>query len=207
MSYRNHVIINRENMTFVAATDSFRMASLIAWNDCADFTTIILPLETKRYFSTFGVLELLLLFKNTTGQIGDIHNFGGMIKECYDLALALPIDKRTLAELERTADKLPVIPTPPKIPKPPIIVKLEDPANGANPFVTASKESTPKNPSKPSAKGSTGRVWEVADKVFSDMGGGLITKEMRTKIIAECEAIGINPATAATQFSKWKAAK
>jgi len=194
-------------MTFIAVADSMQKASLIAWNDCADDTSVVLPLESKRFFSTFGVLELLLLYKNHTGLQGDIYNFAGMIKECYELALKLPVDSRSLSELEKKADKLPVIPPPPSIPKPPIIVKYDGASNGSNPFVEAPKPPSPKNPSKPSAKGSTGRVWEVADQVHASMGGGLITKEMRTKIISECEAIGINPATAATQFSKWKASK
>lgn len=203
----NHVVINRDTMTFVAVADTMQKASLIAWNDCADDTATILPLETKRFFSTFGVLELMLLYKNTTGLQGDIYNFTGMLKECYELALKLPVDGRSLAQLEAKADKLPVLPPLPKIPKPPVIVKYDGASTGANPFVEAPKAPTPKNPSKPSAKGSTGRVWEVADKVFADMGSGLVTKEMRTKIIAECEAISILASTAATQFSKWKASK
>lgn len=207
MSSNNHVVINRENMTFVASADTLQKATLIANNDCADFTCVVLPLETKRYFSTFGALELLLLYKNCTGQTGDLYNYAGMLQKCYDLALALPTDPRTVQQLENVAAQLPIIPPPPVIPKPPILVKYDSVGNGANPFVEAPKAPTPKNPSKPSAKGSTGRVWEVADRVYAEMGGGLITKEMRTKIIAECEAAGIHPATAATQFSKWKASK
>ena len=202
----NYVVIDRDNMEFIAATDTLNKASLIAWNDCPDVTTVVLPLESKRHFSTFGVLELLMLYKRKTGLTGDIYNFGGMITECYNLALQLPIDSRTEAELEAVSNKLPVSTDLPKIPKPPIIQRFNPAETGANPFVTASEPSAPKIPSKPSPKGATGRVWEIAEAIYLETGGA-IDKVLRTKIVAACEAAGIHPATAATQFSKWKASK
>lgn len=47
-------------------------------------------------------------------------------------------------------------------------------------------------------KGATARVWQIADSVGSTD---------RAKIIAACVEAGINPATAATQYSKWKKTK
>ena len=58
----------------------------------------------------------------------------------------------------------------------------------------------PGEPGQAPTKGATGRVWEIADKVTAEKGGTID----RGAIIAACEAAGINPATAATQFSRWK---
>jgi hypothetical protein len=56
-------------------------------------------------------------------------------------------------------------------------------------------------PSAPS-KGATARVWAIADETTERLG-----KVDRAAIMAACEAAGINPATAGTQYSKWKKAR
>lgn len=90
-------------------------------------------------------------------------------------------------------------------------------AKGANPDAAAAtkpdaaKKSTataePKAPSKP---GATKRVWEIADALYAtaaSTGKGTDLKEIRKSVVAACEAEGINPGTAATQFGKWKHSK
>lgn len=57
------------------------------------------------------------------------------------------------------------------------------------------------SPSAPT-KGATARVWEIADGYLAEKGA-----INRSEIIAACEAGGIHPATAATQYSKWKKAR
>ena len=52
-------------------------------------------------------------------------------------------------------------------------------------------------PSSAPSKGATAKVWEIADRVGPD----------RKAIIDACIAEGINQATAATQYSKWKKAR
>lgn len=47
-------------------------------------------------------------------------------------------------------------------------------------------------------RGATAKVWEIADGVG---------KADRNAIIAACVAQGVNPSTAATQYSKWKKAR
>lgn len=53
------------------------------------------------------------------------------------------------------------------------------------------------------SKGATARVWVIADAVTAEKGGTID----RAAIIARCEAEGINPSTAGTQYSKWKKAR
>lgn len=56
------------------------------------------------------------------------------------------------------------------------------------------------------AKGATARVWVIADAYLAKLGRAL-GKEDRAEIIKQCEDAGINVATAATQYSKWKRTK
>lgn len=58
-------------------------------------------------------------------------------------------------------------------------------------------------PASAPVKGATAKVWTIADRITAEKGGTID----RGAIIAACEAEGINPATAATQFSRWKKTK
>lgn len=70
---------------------------------------------------------------------------------------------------------------------------------------TASKTPVPTGESAPSG-GKTARVWAIADAKLAKIGRAP-GKEDRADIIRQCESEGINPATAATQYSKWKRSK
>ena len=63
------------------------------------------------------------------------------------------------------------------------------------------KSRAPAEGGKPSPSGATGKVWLIADRVYGQSGLD------RKAIIDACIAEGINPATAGTQYSKWKKAK
>jgi len=54
--------------------------------------------------------------------------------------------------------------------------------------------------SRPSAGTATGNVWAIAEAI-QKRGKG--KSPARADVLAACEADGINPATAATQFGKW----
>lgn len=209
MKDTDYVIIDRETMKFVGRASTLEAASIIANEQIVDSHFVMFTLELKSAFSKFGVLELILLYKNTTGQApsNGIHEYGQLIHDCYHLACALPVDQRSIFELQAIAATMPKpAPNMPMPKLPPNIIRMDpNAASSYTPAPTVPK--APKAPStgKPSAKGSTGRVWEVADKVRTEMGGGPVTKEMRTKIIAACAAVGINEGTAATQYGKWKA--
>lgn len=70
-----------------------------------------------------------------------------------------------------------------------------------------SSSSTPASASSGSVaaptKGVTARVWEIASELEEKL-SGQPGAALRPAIIAECERQGINAATAATQYSKWK---
>lgn len=212
-----YVVIDREKMVFLGAAHGIKAADLLAELAPITATCVVMPLDRKSQFSTFGVLELMLLHKNTSGQPntpGMIHDFAKLVHDCYNLALALPLDTRSEKELESAVNNLPVVEVK-KTPKlPPILMRMKQ--EELDNYVPHDHKKEPKAPRAPRApaapgaapsKGATGKVWTIADRVWAELGGGPITKNMRSAIIAACEAEGINAGTAATQFGKWKATK
>lgn len=213
-----HVTIDREHMTFVGATMTSEGASILAnLSEAADSSMVVMSLALKSGFSQFGRLELMLLIKNTTGVPVNpslLHDFGSLVNQAYALALEVPVDQRSLFELQQEHAKLKPVFTEPKLPfKPaPVIHRLS--ASEVQNYVPPGNEPkaprAPKVPSAPGAapaKGSTGKVWTIADRVLGESGLTVGSKELRSKIIAACEAEGINAGTAATQYGKWKATK
>lgn len=53
---------------------------------------------------------------------------------------------------------------------------------------------------RPSADSTTGKVWAIADKISAK----LKAPAPRRDVLAETSALGINDATAATQYGKWR---
>lgn len=209
-----HVVIDRERMVFVGATDTLEGASILANLAPSDSTMVVMSLGLKSGFSQFGRLELMLLIKNTTGEataVGSIHEYGKLVSDAYALAQAIPIDQRSLFELQQAHAKLNPVITEPKLPfKPAPIIHRMGPGEAANYVPPVKEPRAPKAPTTPGSaptKGSTGKVWEIADRVVSETGYVIGSKQLRTAIIAACVASGINEGTAATQYGKWKATK
>lgn len=89
----------------------------------------------------------------------------------------------------------------PKIPSAPTL-----PSAPSSPMPSA--PSIPSAPSAPKAGSTTGKVWAIADQFFSEDGSQAHDiKAFKSKVVAECEAQGINPGTAGTQFGAWKRAR
>lgn len=53
---------------------------------------------------------------------------------------------------------------------------------------------------RPSPDTTTGKVWEIADKISTK----LKAPAPRGDVLKEAEALGINAATASTQYGKWR---
>ena len=112
----------------------------------------------------------------------------------------------------------PSIPSAPGIPSPPPLIAQPwaVPAAPAAPSIPSAPPmaTVPSIPKAPPTKGATGRVWEIADRILSESefksmtkAEVLANKAFRKVVIDACEAEGLNPGTAATQFGKWKASK
>lgn len=76
----------------------------------------------------------------------------------------------------------------------------DDWADPRRPSLTAKGGNTQEGPAAP-VRGATARVWAIADEV------GASSRADRGKVIAACTAEGINPSTAATQWSKYAKSK
>lgn len=59
----------------------------------------------------------------------------------------------------------------------------------------------------PKSGSKTGRVWEIAEKIWIDSGNSTDFKSLRKQIVDACESEGINSSTASVQFGKWKLSK
>lgn len=74
-------------------------------------------------------------------------------------------------------------------------------ATGRSSAATSNAGNRPRN------AGATGKVWEIADATMAEHPAIKDPKQLRPLIIEACVKAGINAATAATQFSKWKGSK
>ncbi|MBD4209382.1 hypothetical protein GUH47_26075 [Xanthomonas citri pv. citri] len=83
---------------------------------------------------------------------------------------------------------------------------MKPPERGAHEPVERKSRPSKGEGSAPSPKGSTGRVWEIAEGCLLSTGSGDL-KVLRAEVIRACVAGGIHEATAATQWSKWKKSK
>ena len=83
-------------------------------------------------------------------------------------------------------------------------IDLEDPTKSTEPKAPKAEKDPSALPERPKATSMTGLVWQLADEAFERAGNKLPD---RNEVIATCEKEGINPSTAAVQWSKWKKAK
>lgn len=78
------------------------------------------------------------------------------------------------------------------------------------PGATPAAPKPPKAPSEPATRPkagtSTGKVWDAADAALAANPGAPV-KELKSLVVAACEAEGINAGTAGVQFGKWKSSK
>lgn len=157
------------------------------------------PLE-GRGFSKFSLSQLQYLYWNSTGKT-PVSDYGELVIACLTAFEAMPVSEIPIEELEAEVAKL----------APEIDEFKDETTPSKQPVKAAGKKTTPSKPGEaPAATSTTGRVWVIADRVLascSDITATTDWKPIRGAIIAACESEGINKATAATQYSKYKASK
>lgn len=145
--------------------------------------TIAPPLE-GRGLSALDKMQLQYLYWNTCEETPP-EDYAELLQKCLIKLETLPMDQTPLATLEKECERV--------CPR--------------DAVVHQKKESAPKEPkdplARPKATSTTGLVWEIADKLYAAAGNQIPN---RKEMIAACVAEEINPATASTQFGKWKAA-
>lgn len=230
----SYVALDLENMKVLFKASDMRSAALISAMDFYEVTHCIFPVERisdagrgiPRMVTLPGCMtrmEHVMLYRNMTGiENGGGLNVNELRVELHKLLLELPDDQRTLFKLEQlagpeplAADTREIIRSPqpvikvqsaPSIPVAPSIPSA--PGIPSAPKIPSAPRIPSAPPTAPKAGSTTGKVWEIADGFFSeDASQTRDMKTFRAKVITACEAIGINPGTAATQFGAWKRSK
>lgn len=204
-----YALINNENLTVAIVSSTAKAAD--AWSHflCGMDDNIILNLKERKGFATFTDLELQILYYNLTRTELTVKEYSDKIKSVYETIKELEVNETTSEELEkRFLGAGREFSTEPVVDKP---RRWDTKTHGfesapvkGRPKATRPKASTGSGdaPAKPKG-GTTARVWEVANEIYGQKTGWDI-KELRSSIIAACEAEGINSSTAGTQYSKWK---
>ena len=183
MKYMLIDVTTVEGTRFLAVATTHEAPVLAAQYQQQGIKVIAPPLE-GRGFAKLESLQLQYLLWNST-QIAPPEDYAECIRALLDYAEKLPVTEA---------------PRPEGWQPPSVTSQLEG-------STAPSAPRQPREPGeRPKAGSTTGKVWDIADKVFPTISSG-DWKAIRTAIINACTAEGINEATAATQYSKWKAAK
>jgi len=166
------------------------------WGDliAADVATYVGPFQNKT-FSQFQEKQLMTLYKNSFGEELSFGPYQEMLFATVARARMMEADPTPLSELKRQlmakypADSAFYSPMPGS-------------AMGGTQTGRVSSESG--NMTTPKRGSTTGRVWEIADELYS---ANQDLKAIRKTIIERCISEGINQSTAATQYSRWAQTK
>ena len=144
---------------------------------------VIAPPLEGRSFAKLDKLALQYFYWNVCGETPP-EDYSELVQKCITKINSMPVADTTLVDLEREVDLIrpdstnrKTIEKPPKDPNAP--------------------------PVRPGRTTTTGIVWAIADELFAKLGQVPDRKTM----LEACAVEEINPATASTQFCKWKKAK
>ncbi len=153
--------------------------------------TVIAPPLEGRGFAKLSLVQLQYLFWNVFQQTPP-SEMPALTDPLKKYAEAFPEGEMSLEQLQAiVADLYPQgVGGAPAVAKPP-----REPRAPGSPT------------DRPKANSTTGLVWDICDREHTKLQNSEDWKVVRAAIMGACEHEGINPATAATQYSKWKAAK
>lgn len=225
------ILVNNKTLAIVKGAKSVKQLECWAELEAPKDDFLILNTMERRQFSVYSIAELAMIYGMATGKSCPAGDYAHTLKLVVDLARDVPEDPATFEQLvKRMGGKpLEVRTRPAKrdlTPNPetdPVAKEraqaLRDARAAANEAIIArgvSEDSRPGHrrtrsgggassptPTRPKG-GITGRVWAIADECAAKGAKG---KDLRAAIIAACTGEGIDPSTAATQYSKWNRAK
>jgi hypothetical protein len=151
----------------------------------AEGLKVIAPPLEARSLSKLDKLQLQYLHYQLIPNVAPPEDYSQLVQECFEAIKKFPTDTTSLDDLVKE------------------VAKLWTALSLTNPNVVAPNEvgDVVKTAERPRAKGVTGMVWEIADRLYKDGGN---TMPDRKLVMDECAKAEINSATAATQFAKWK---
>ncbi|MCK9234957.1 MAG: hypothetical protein M0P09_01420 [Acholeplasmataceae bacterium] len=198
-----YAIIDMDNLVFLGRTEAYHDVRIIEETICAGRKEpLLVPvLDRKSDWTALTELEAMMLGEKYSLPVV-ISDYPGNLKLLQQYAEDLPMviinqDQIDLfnAPTEALKNKYGHQETRPAAPR----AIVERPKSKPQGELRA-----------PSPKGATGRVWEIADnevRLLEEQGDPVDVKKLRGRVIEICVENGIHPATAATQWSKWKRSK
>lgn len=228
----SYVGIDLDTLTILFKAADVKSACLISAMEFEHLTHCIFPVERNeesksgkarkvRIPGFLTTMEQKILYRNITGN-ECLEKVGELMYVLHELLHELPDDPRGQFKLEQMAGPIelsadagmpavgakPIIkmPSAPSLPVAPSIPSA--PGIPSAPKIPSAPRIPSAQPTPPKAGSTTGKVWAIAEQTLLDYPqatGDL--KELRRVVIDACEAEGINPGTAATQFGAWKRAK
>lgn len=194
-----YVAFDREQLTVIGVGEYKTLWSKATKQNSPDVITIG-PRESRTTYSVFTEMELKILYRNITGQEHPSQDFVTLSKDVQEQVMAvepLPVPDKLL-----------------RYPPRPVTTHVTDKRTPDKPWNRPEVKQTPPPPTvtpnkevnRPKAGTATGRVWDIADKVYEQY-PDVPVKELRQRIIAACVDKGINASTAQTQYSRWRGSK
>jgi hypothetical protein len=181
------------DVTSVSTTSVLKIAPLQEiqlWGKIyqAENKKVIAPPVLGRGFAKLNLLQLHYLYYHLTNGGVPPADYAELTAACFAIVGAMPLDETPIKSLQTKVDKL--------YPDGGLTAKSQEEAK--------EKKQKVKDPlERPKATSTTGLVWEICDGLFAKAN----TMPSRKDVLEACTAEEINPATASTQFSKWKASR
>lgn len=189
------ILIDNECLCFIKATPTAEQAQM--WADILIPTSdyYITDISSLRCLSVYTEYELRMLYQNTVGDpVNEGIKYSVLLEGIQKLGADLIVDETPLSTLGNKAKRgSPATKAAVKE------TKKQAEGNPAKPEKT--KEPSPNKAAKrPKEESMTGKVWALADSLHASTG----EIPDRKAVVSACEAEGINPSTASTQYGKWK---
>lgn len=197
------VLIDNKKLQIIKGAKSMRQLEVWAEILLPKTDFLIIDCNFRRSFSVFDIAELALMYGTTTGKRVPPGDYPATITLLHNIAKEFPDDATPWADLVRKLGREPVQTALPaertREPNPEKNPELRAPPAPRVEKIAKEASASPSAGKRPKG-GITGRVWEIAD---TEAGKGGTGKELRGRIVAACIADGIDPSTAATQYSRW----
>lgn len=220
-----YIVINKETLTIALHCPEFRIASEAADLVCPSHASRVSELNNAA-FSCFTEYELMVLYKNITGEPITLRPYSELIKAVRFATEQIPLDQTPYdVWLKRAKEAFPdappemlqPIPKASASPTPlPTILGGSGEPQGETPG-EGKPQAAPRAPAsgekhqRPKPGGKTARVWDIADDVLKANHTGpvesitaAVWKEIRSRILTLAAEEGLNPGMATTQYGRWK---
>lgn len=211
------VLIDNSKLKAIKAAETLRQCMYHAALLCKGDYLVVTTAE-RRHLSAYGMGQLADLWKNTSGRkLPIVSCYSDMVRMVQEVIDEIEVDPDSETVLMKKlgrelgpVDKLPTFDkgAPYNPEKDPEAAKARA-ERAAQPRAERAPRAAVSGgvaPVRPKAGSVTGRVWDVCDATRTANNMQVADKALRALIVAACVADGIDPSTAATQYSKWKRA-